>query len=104
MQTAPSPTLPTDNAALAEALGSVNVSDRAVGEQEGSLRQLEGRGENSKTALRLLKKLLSNVVTAPAEPKYRRLNVENPLIKQRLLDAGGGKAATAFQNPPLNGG
>ena len=41
-------------------------------------------------ALAMLTRLLRNIVNSPQEAKYRRLRLQNPKIKEAVVDAEGG--------------
>lgn len=48
--------------------------------------QLDAAPEASKEVLR---KILSNILAQPAEPKYRRVRLANPRIKEAVVDVEG---------------
>jgi len=49
-------------------------------------------GGRNQTALKTLRVLISNLINKPHEPKYRKINLNNKSIKQRLTSLQGGVA------------
>eukprot|EP00949_MAST-11_sp_MAST-11-sp1_P000223 g223.t1 len=49
--------------------------------------------EEASGAVGLLQRLVKNLLKAPDNPKYRRVRLENKLIKEKLLDVRGGRSA-----------
>lgn len=63
-----------------------------LGRMDSSIKKLQNykAGGDGERALTVLGKLVGNVLKAPEEPKYRRVNLDNATIKKRLTSLVGG--------------
>ena len=52
--------------------------------------------EETKLALKTVRKILSNVAKDPTDPKYRKVRLENPAIKSRIVEPCNGSVFPLF--------
>ena len=77
---------------------AAEVAARQAAQREALSLLLRADRTKARVALELMQKVVGNILSDPAQPKYRTLKVDNAAIKEKVLSCPGEQAA-ALRSP-----